>query len=188
MKADENEILIDTNHLKNEDNLKEKNIDENPPIANIYCDTLSIRSKIFLLNFVYYFFSSFSTNIILFFVNKKYPDSTKYIDSIGASQSFMNYAVYPIILGCSSVIEVIGTQSYGAEKFKLFGYYLHRARIIGIIGLGIFSILVVCNSNYIFDFFGFDQISQKMLRNILCFRILASFLIWNTIFFLDFSR
>ena len=78
----------------------------------------------------------------------------------------MNYAVYPIILGCSSVIEVIGTQSYGAEKFKLFGYYLHRARIIGIIGLGIISILVVCNSNYLFDFFGFDQISQKMLRNI----------------------
>ena len=47
MKADENEILIDTNHLKNEDNLKEKNIDENPPIANIYCDTRSKRSKIF---------------------------------------------------------------------------------------------------------------------------------------------
>ena len=170
MKVDLNEKLINTSY--NTEKICEK---KPPAMTNTYCDTLLIRSKIFLLNFVYYFFSNFSSNIIIFFINKKYTESTKYIDVIGASQSFMNFSIYPILLGCSSVIEVIGTQSYGAKKYKLLGYYLYRARIIGIAGLVIISIFLVFCNNYIFNFFGFDEISQKMLRNILCLRIFGSF-------------
>ena len=100
----------------------------------------------------------------------------------------MNFSIYPILLGCSSVIEVIGTQSYGAKKYKLLGYYLNRARIIGIAGLVIISIFLVFCNNYIFNFFGFDEISQKMLKNILCLRIFGSFFDLEYFILLDFFR
>lgn len=56
--------------------------------------------------------------------------NAKVLNGIGLADVYLNYFLTPICYGFVSGYEILAASAFGAEKYKLTGYYAHRALII----------------------------------------------------------
>ena len=168
---EEEKNFIELNSIT--ENVKEENLEK--PLIDLYTETLWSRSRIFLINYLYFFLSNILTNIILSFTNKKYTESSNYIMAIGTLYSIFNFFLNSILLGCTSAVEIDGTQAYSAGKYKLFGYYMHRIRIIAYSGNLILSLIIFFSCEYFLKLYDYDLVSARIIRNLFGLRSISVF-------------
>ena len=173
---DEQVVLINGTDLNPNDIEKLNKIgNSEKSLLNLNLETIGMRSNIFFYNYLYFFLSNIITNIIISFINNKYTNSSNYVIAIGALSTMYNFFFLPIIMGSASIIEIIGTQAYISGNYKLFGYYMHRIRIIGHIALMISSLIIYFSSDYFLSLFDYNLSSRIMIRNLLVLRIISVF-------------
>ena len=113
-----------------------------------YIGNMPFRLRRFLLNLLYFISINILPILLIYFVNKQIPNGKDLIFSIGASNTISNLTLTPLILGLSSVIEILGCQSFSSKKYHLFGCYLNRVRIIGYCLIFCISILMFISKQH----------------------------------------
>ena len=139
-----------------------------------YFNTAGFRLKRLFLNLLYFLCLNSLPGLLIYFVNKKYADDD-IIVSIGATNTIINLTLWPFVLGFSSVIEILGSQAYGSNKFYLLGCYINRTRVLAYIIFLFITIIIIFLEGFYYQMMGFDQKITKNIKLIMIFRILASF-------------
>ena len=145
-------------------------------LFDLYRETLWMRTKIFLLNYLNFILYHVTTSVILSFINNKYIESSNYIIGIGTSYSIYLIFMDSILLGSSSAVEINGTQAYSSGKYKLFGHYMHRIRIIAYSGILIVSLIIFFSCEYFLKLYDYDVVSTRIIRNLIGLRGISAFL------------
>ena len=94
--------------------------------------------------------------INLAFIGQKYEDD-KMIDAIGITNLYMNCALNSIYTGLISGMETLAANAYGTKRYKLLGYYYHRARIIGYAVTIVLVVIHLFTVSHVLRFFKLDE-------------------------------
>ena len=121
-----------------------------------------------------YFLCINAMPIIVLFIANKIKTDDNFIVAFGASNTIVNLALMPIVMGMASVIEILGSQAYGSEEFYLFGCYINRTRILGVTLLVSDWIIMILLESIYFNLMDFNATVRNLTRHIMIFRMLAS--------------
>ena len=134
-----------------------------------------------LVNILFYIFNNAQLTVILSFVNKKYKGNEVLINSIGTVSTIMNILIYPFILGLSSSMEILGSQSFGANKFYLFGCFINKTKIIGYSYVILQSFIIYFFHNNIFDIWKLEENIRVEAYKIIILRIISVFFEYDSL-------
>jgi Na+-driven multidrug efflux pump len=140
--------------------------------ANFF-DTLVILGKLLLVNSLFLIFNNAQLIIILIFVNKKYPNDQILTNSIGVVNLILNILIYPFIYGINSTFEILGSQSFGNKKNKLFMIYIRKLKIIGNSFILVSCLIIYILSKNIFGLWKHESNIQKEALIILIIRFFS---------------
>lgn len=145
-------INYDVIHINNKEQ-RDNNIIQNIPIepekgiGNDYIELTDTNNQITIFNYrkikeilllvlptLLFFLSIFLLQTINFsFVGHYTKDTTQKqntLDAIGITHIYVNCSIISIIQGLISGLDTLGSNAFGANKYKLLGYYFQRSQII----------------------------------------------------------
>ena len=148
------DIMIDSTPLnKNLNTIKD--FEKFKEICSIAFPTMLFFICLFLLQ-----------TINLTFVGHLIEDEQKKkdaLDAIGISHIYINCSIISIISGLISGLETLGSNAFGAKKYKLLGLYLHRAQIIS---YGLVTIFLTFHYFFSLKIFVMMGIKDNIIINI----------------------
>jgi len=129
--------------------------------------------KLLLVNSLFLIFSNAQLSIILAFVNKQYKKNEILTNSIGTVNTIMNILIYPLILGVTSSLEILGSQSFGAKKYSLFSFFLSNLRYIGNCFIFLICFLIYLFHQNIFKAWKIDAEVQNEALKLIFIRFIS---------------
>lgn len=148
------ETMIDsTPSYRNENTIKD--FEKLKEICSIAFPTMLFFICLFLLQ-----------TINLTFVGHLIEDEQKKkdaLDAIGISHIYINCSIISIVSGLISGLETLGSNAFGAKKYKLLGLYLHRAQIIS---YGLITIFLIFHYFFAIKIFVLMGIKEDIIINI----------------------
>lgn len=125
-----------------------------PPfsVSNILYEESSIAFPTLL----FYFFYLIVALIGLAFIGSK-NENEKMIDAIGVVNLWINLLLDSIISGATSGLETLCSNSILTKKYKLIGYYFHRARIVSYSIAIVLGIIYFCTIKQVLKMFKLDE-------------------------------
>lgn len=145
---------------------KESNKNTECALDNIpYSKELSIKemvkkiSSISIPTILFFICIYLQQVINLIFIGNEFEgeEKKKMIDAIGISNLYTNCFLLSLASGLVSGFETLGSNAYGAQKYKLLGTYFHRSQLISLLFVGISLVIHYFFAMDILSFFHFDS-------------------------------
>lgn len=102
--------------------------------------------------------------INIIFIGRKYNNEDM-INAIGVTNVYMNCTLMSIYMGIVGGIEIVCANAYVLRKYKLMGYYYHRARIIAYAVTIVIVIIHLCSVQHVLKLFGLTQNVVRLSSN-----------------------
>jgi Na+-driven multidrug efflux pump len=127
------------------------------------------------VNIVFFIFNNAQLTIILSFANNKYKNDEILTTAIGSVGTVMNILLYPLLWGLAGLIEILGSQSYGASKYKTFGLLLNKSRFFGYLIILFFCVFFSFSHDRIFKIWQLNPDITNLAFKLIMIRLLSSF-------------
>jgi Na+-driven multidrug efflux pump len=136
--------------------------------------TFKIMMSLMSVNIAFFIFNNSQLTIILSFANNKYNNDETLTTAIGTVGTILNILLYPLLSGLSGVVEIIGSQAFGAKRYDIFRDLINKARIVGFMIILLTGIFVLFYYDNLFDIWQLKSDIRALSMKIIFIRIFST--------------
>jgi multidrug resistance protein, MATE family len=136
--------------------------------------TFQLMMSLMSINIAFFIFNNSQLTIILAFANSKYNNDETLTTAIGTVGTILNILLYPLLSGLSSVVEIIGSQAFGAKRYHIFGDLINKARVVGYMIIFLTGIFVMFFHESLFNIWELKSDIRALSMKIIFIRIFST--------------